>query len=102
MHFFDSSKKEQKFVYQPTKRKLPEKPVTPPPVRSTKPDNIQLYSSLPEDQIKYWRQESFASLSPHSQARKDIVPSDSARGQGRRDIYQKTWQSLAVVYRTNP
>ena len=88
-HFFDSRKKGQKFIYQPTKRKLPEKPVTPPPVRSTKPvQPLNLYSSLPEDQIKYWREESFASASSHSQARKGIVPSDSAREEGRRDICQ--------------
>ena len=38
-HFFDSSKKEQRFVYHPTKRKLPEKPVTPfaSPIYKTSP-----------------------------------------------------------------
>lgn len=88
-HFVDSSNKEQRFVYHLTKRKLPEKPVTPPPVRSTKPvQPLKLYISLPEDQNKYWREGSVASLSSRSQVGKDIVPSDSARAEGRREIYQ--------------
>ena len=74
-HFVDSGKKEQRFVYHLTKRKLPQKPVTPPPVRSTKPvQPSKFYSSLSEDQTRYRREGFFASLSSHSQARNDIVP----------------------------
>ena len=97
MHYFDTSKKGLKFEHQQTKRKLPAKPVTPPQVRSTKPvQPLKLYSSLPEDHIKYWREEFFASSSTDSQARKDNVPSDNVRGEGRKDISQPD------VWKTKP
>ena len=48
-HFFDSSKKGEKFEYQPPKRQLPPRTTTPPPVRPSKQEaSLRLYSTLPE------------------------------------------------------
>ena len=87
MHLLEFSKKGLKIVYQPTQRKLPTKPVTPPPMRSTKlvqPNN--LHSSLPARSLESWREESVASSSTESQVRKYNVPSVSVRGEGPKDI----------------
>ena len=52
MHFFDPSKKGQKFEYQP-KRQLTPKPVTPPPVRATGPAQpTKIHSALPGSNTK--------------------------------------------------
>ena len=90
MHFFESSKKGVKFEHQPTQRKLPTKPVTPPPMRSLKlVQPFKLHSSLTESSLTCWREESFASSSIGSQARtKNNVPSVSVRGEGRKEISQ--------------
>ena len=97
LHFFDSSKKGQKFKHQPTQRKLPAKPVTPPPERSSKLiQPIDLHSSLPEGSLKCWREESFASSSTEIQARKSNVPSVSVRGEGRGLTFLNQIQSVKL------
>ena len=98
MHFFDSSKKGQKFEHQPTQRKLPTKPITPPPERSSAKliPPLKLYDSLQDDRLKDWREKSFASSSTDHYARKDNVPFDSGRGEERKDISQPdtVWKTV--------
>ena len=62
LHYFDPRKKGQKFEYQLPKRRLPPRPITPPPLRSTEPVGpLRLYSSLPEVDLKDWKKDSFNS-----------------------------------------
>ena len=97
LHFFDSSKKGQKF--QPTQRKLPAKPVTPPPVRSEKlVQPFDLHSSLRESSLRCWREEFFASSGTDIHAAKSNVPFVSVlRGERHRDTSQ-----LDTVRKTKP
>ena len=88
MHLLEFSKKGVKFVHQPTQRKLPTKPVTPPPMRSIKlvQPPVNLHSSLPVGSWRSWQEEPITSSSTESQVRKYNVPSASVRGEGRKDI----------------